>query len=504
MQRREFVQLAAFAHMRTSAFELEELTIADLQKGMQSGRWTARKLVDRYLERIAAIDKSGPGLNSVIEINPDARSIAEGLDRERKDGKVRGALHGIPILVKDNIDTKDRMRTSAGSLALANSTASKDAPLIAALRAAGVVLLGKTNLSEWANFRSSHSTSGWSARGGLTRNPYVLDRNTSGSSSGSGAATAANLCAASVGTETDGSIVSPSSINGLVGIKPTVGLISGQGIIPISRTQDTAGPMARSVSDAALLLESMADPARRQPFAKALDVNGLRGAKVGIVRSVTGHQIGLAALLDGVVDTCRKLGATVVDPVTIPHLEDYQKAEFSVMLHEFKAGLNAYLAGLGTQAPVRTLKDLIAFNERNRAQELRYFGQDTFELAEAKGPLTSKEYVDALATCSRFARKEGLDAGFAAGKVDILVAATDSPAWVTDLVNGDHFTSGFSTPAAVCGYPHVTVPMGQIAGLPVGVSFVGRAWSEMQLIRAAYAYEQASRMRKPPRFLPHL
>jgi amidase len=501
MHRRDFVRVAAFAHMQTPPFELEELAISDLQKGMQSGRWTARKLVD--LERIAAIDKRGRALNAVIEINPDAQAIADRLDRERKAGKLRGPLHGIPILVKDNIDTADRMRTSAGSLALAEAIASADAPLVANLRAAGAVLLGKTNLSEWANFRSTRSTSGWSARGGLTRNPYVLDRNTSGSSSGSGAAAAANLCAASVGTETDGSIVSPSSICGLVGIKPTVGLVSGRGIIPISKTQDTGGPMARTVADAALLLEAMADPARRQNYSKALQPGGLRGLRLGIVRKFTGPQVGMDTQFNGVVDSCRKLGAQIVDPVEIRHPGEYEKAEFEVLLFEFKAGINAYLAGLDARSPVKTLKDLIRFNERNRAREMPYFGQEIFEMAESKGTLASKEYLQALAICAKLARKEGLDAAMAGNKVDILVAATESPAWVTDLVNGDHFIGGFAAPAAVCGYPHITVPMGQIAGLPVGVSFVGRAWSEMQLIQAAYAYEQASRMRRAPRFLPH-
>lgn len=506
MQRRHFVSLAALANRKNSPFELEELSIADLQAGMQSGRWTARKLVASYLQRIEAIDRQGPALHAVIETNPEALGIADGLDRERTSGKVRGPLHGIPVLIKDNIDTADRMRTSAGSLALAESVAPQDAPLVRGLRAAGAVLLGKTNLSEWANFRamSGRGTSGWSGRGGLTRNPYALDRNTSGSSSGSGAATAANLCAAAVGTETDGSIVSPSAINGLVGIKPTVGLIAGSGIIPISKTQDTAGPMTRTVADGALLLEAMADPSRRKPYSKALQPGGLRGLKLGIVRKVNGYQAGLDRLFDTAIETCRKLGAQIVDPVEIPHLGEYDKAEFEVMLYEFKTGINAYLAGLGPRSPMKSLKDLIAFNERNRAREMQYFGQESFEMAEAKGPLSSKEYQQALADCARLARREGLDAAFAGNKVDILVAATDGPAWVTDLINGDHYTGGFSTPAAVCGYPHITVPMGFISELPVGISFVGPAWSEMLLIQAAYAYEQGSHMRRAPKFLPHI
>ncbi|MFN7934667.1 MAG: amidase [Bryobacteraceae bacterium] len=498
MTRRSFTELFAFGQMRTPTFELNELTIADMQKAQQSGRFTARRLTQLYLERIAAIDQRGPALRSVIEINPDALSIADSLDKERKSGRVRGPLHGIPILVKDNIDTGDRMRTSAGSLALAESIAAKDAPAVARLRNAGAVLLGKTNLSEWANLRSPHSTSGWSARGGLTRNPYALNRNPSGSSSGSGAATAANLCAASLGTETDGSIVSPSSLCGLVGLKPTVGLIPQTGIIPISRTQDTAGPMTRTVMDAALLLEAMADPTRRQPYPQGLSPDALRGVKLGVVRKAAGFQVGTEQLLDTAINACRQLGAQVIDPVEIPHYGGYSDAEWEVLLYEFKDGLNAYLAGLGPRTPIKTLADIIAFNDRNRAREMPHFGQETFLQAQAKGPLTTRQYRDAFAKCQRLSRFEGLDVVF--GKVDFLLAPTDSPAWVTDLINGDHFTNSFSTPAAVAGYPHITVPMGQVQGLPVGLSFVGRAYSEAALLKAAYAYEQATKLRRPPQF----
>ncbi|MBS1825878.1 MAG: amidase [Acidobacteria bacterium] len=499
MDRRSFTALLASGQMRTPAFELNELTIPDLQKAQQSGRFTARRLTQLYLERIAAIDQRGPAMRSVIEVNPDALSIADGLDKERKGGRIRGPLHGIPILVKDNIDTAGRMRTSAGSLALAESIAAKDAPAVARLRNAGAVLLGKTNLSEWANIRSPHSTSGWSARGGLTRNPYALNRNTSGSSSGSGAATAANLCAASVGTETDGSIVSPSSICGLVGLKPTVGLISQSGIIPISRTQDTAGPMTRSVTDAALLLEAMAEPSRRQPYASGLQHDGLRGLKLGIVRKAAGFHAGMDDLLRRAIDTCRQLGAQIIDPLDIPHYGEYNDAEWEVLLYEFKDGVNSYLAGLGPSAAVKSLADIIAFNDRNRAREMPHFAQETFLQAQAKGPLSTKEYRDALAKCQRLSRLQGLDAALA--KADILLAPTDSPAWVTDLINGDHYTSSFSTPAAVAGYPHLTVPMGQISGLPVGLSFVGPPFSEAALLKAAYAYEQASKLRRAPQFL---
>jgi len=496
------------------AFELEEITMAELAEGMQSGKYTARAVAEKYLGRIEAIDKNGPSLNSVIEVNPEALAVAGELDNERKTKGPRGPLHGIPVLIKDNIDTADRMATTAGSLALVGSKPPADAFLVQRLRRAGAVILGKTNLSEWANIRSSHSTSGWSGRGGLTRNPYALDRNTSGSSSGSGAAASANLCAAAVGTETDGSIVSPSSINGLVGIKPTVGLVSRTGVIPISHTQDTPGPMARTVRDAALLLGALAGPdvddkatlASRgkapSDYTRFLDPKGLQGARIGVVRSYFGFHESVDLLINNAIAALKDQGAIVIDPVDIKTLAQLGNAEELVLQYELKADMNAYLARLGPNAPVHTLKEIIEFNERNATKEMPYFGQDTFVKAEAKGPLTSKEYLSALEKCHRLVRKEGIDKAMKDHKLDALVAPTDSPAWLTDLVDGDHFLGGSSTAAAVAGYPSVTVPAGFVSGLPVGISFFGSAWSEGTLLRCAYAFEQATYVRKPPRFLP--
>jgi amidase len=494
------------------SFELDGLTIADLQDGVQSGKWAARSLVEKYLARIEAIDRQGPALRSVIEVNPDALALAEALDRERKDKGPRGPLHGIPVLVKDNIDTADRMATTAGSLALVGAKPPRDAFLVRRLREAGAVLLGKTNLSEWANIRCSYSTSGWSGRGGLTRNPHALDRNPSGSSSGSGAAVAASLCAAAVGTETDGSIVSPSSVNGIVGIKPTVGLVSRSGVVPISHTQDTAGPMARTVRDAAILLGALAgtdpdDEATAAGRGKAgadyttfLDRKGLKGARVGVARNYFGFHDAVDAVLKEALDVLAREGATLVDPAELPNMDKVGDPENTVLLYELKADLNAYLARVGPSAPVRSLKEVIAFNERNRRTEMPYFGQDRFLKAEAKGPLTSKEYVEALATCRRLARTEGIDAVMDRHRLDALVAPTEGPAWVTDLVVGDRTLSSSSTAAAVAGCPSVTVPAGFVFGLPVGISFFGRAWSETTLLKLAYAFEQATGHRKPPRF----
>jgi amidase len=416
------------------------------------------------------------------------------------------------VLIKDNIDTADRMATTAGSLALVGTRPPQDAFLVRRLRQAGVVLLGKTNLSEWANIRCSYSTSGWSGRGGLTKNPYALDRNPSGSSSGSAAAVAANLCAAAVGTETDGSIVSPSSANGLVGIKPTVGLVSRTGVIPISHTQDTAGPMARTVRDAALLLGALAgaDPEDRATadgagkaaadYTKFLDPRGLQGAKIGVARNYFGFHDAVDAVLGEALGALKREGATLVDPADIPNMDKVSDPENVVLLFGLKADLNAYLARLGPQAPVKSLADVIGFNERNRKQEMPYFGQDRFVKAEAKGPLTSKDYLEALATCRRLARVEGIDAVLDKHKLDALVAPTEGPAWLTDLVVGDRFLCSSSTAAAVAGYPSVTVPAGFVFGLPVGLSFFGRAWSEPTLLRLAYAFEQATKSRKPPQF----
>ncbi|MBL8205732.1 MAG: amidase [Blastocatellia bacterium] len=519
--RRNFLQFTAQAgafvaltHAEPSAqpapFTLEEVTINNLQAAMRNGKYTARAITELYLARITASDQTTT--NAVIEINPDALAIAAQLDQERASGKLRGPLHGIPMLIKDNIDTADKMRTTAGSLALANTIAPRDATIVEKLRAAGAVLLGKTNLSEWANFRASKSTSGWSGRGGLTRNPYALDRNTSGSSSGSGAATAANLCAISIGTETDGSIVSPSSCNSLVGIKPTLGLWSRAGIIPIAHSQDTAGPMARTVTDAAILLGALTGIDARDvatnssrgrfvtDYTKFLDPRGLANTRIGVARNYFGFNDRVDKLINDAIDVMKRLGATVID-TELPNKGKYEEAEFEVLLYEFKADMKAYLATRGTSVPIKSLKDIIEFNEKNRERELVWFGQDNMLKAEAKGDLNSPAYKQALAKCRRLTRAEGIDAALAKHKLDALVAPTDGIPWLTDYLNGDHFAGGCSTPPAVSGYPHVTVPAGYIHGLPVGVSFFGTAWSEGKLIQFAYAFEQATRHRRAPQFL---
>lgn len=499
------------------AFAFEEATLADLRGQLDSGALTARALTAAYLERIDALDRKGPGLRAVIETNPDALKIAEALDAERRDPAARGPLFGIPILVKDNIGSADRMTTAAGSLALEGSIAPRDAFLVERLRAAGAVILGKANLSEWANFRSTRSSSGWSGRGGQCRNPYALDRNPCGSSSGSGVAVSANLCAAAVGTETDGSIVCPSTATGIVGIKPTLGLVSRAGIIPLAASQDTAGPMARTVADAALLLgvlagEDARDEATRaarghvhEDYTRFLDPGGLKGARLGVARKLAGFHPQVDRLFEDALAALKRAGAELIDPADVPHLREYDEAELEVLLYEFKAGVNAYLAGLGPGAPARSLADLIAFNQREQAREMPFFGQELFLQAQEKGGLETPAYREALAKCRRLSREEGLEAVLSEHELDALVAPTGGPAWLTDPVNGDHYTGGgASTPAAVAGYPHVTVPMGFAFGLPVGLSFLGDAWSEPALIRLAYAYEQATRHRQPPRFLPTL
>ncbi len=496
------------------AFDLEEATIADLQQRMQSGRDTARSLVEKYLARIDAVDRSGPGLHSVLEVNPDALAIADRLDAERTSRGPRGPLHGIPVLLKDNIATADRMMTTAGSFALAGVTPPKDAFIVNRLREAGAVVLGKTNLSEWANFRSTRSTSGWSGRGGQTRNPYALDRNPSGSSSGSGAAVAASLTSVAVGTETDGSIMSPANSNGLVGIKPTLGLLSRSGIVPIAHSQDTAGPMARTVADAAALLGAMSgadpdDPATKAgpaDYSKFLDANGLEGARLGIVRNrLFGYNVAADRIAEAAIADMEKQGAVIVDPANIPTLGKFDDSELDVLLFEFKADLNKYLTWLGPASPVHSLKDVIAFNDAHKDQEMPYFGQEIMAMAEKKGPLKSVKYKAALAKNHQMSRALGIDAVMTKYKLDALVAPTGGPAWLIDLVNGDSGTASAAAPStvtSVAGYPHITVPAGFFRGLPVGISFFGRAWSEPTLVKVAYAYEQATKHRRPPTFAP--
>ncbi len=495
-------------------FELGELTISELQAGMQSGKYTAHSITKMYLERIEETDKQGPSINAVLELNPDALAIAEQLDKERKANHVRGPMHGIPVLIKDNIDTADKMFTTAGSLALKGSIPAQDSFVAKKLREAGAIILGKTNLSEWANFRSSRSTSGWSGRGGQTRNPYALDRNPCGSSSGSGAAVSANQCTVAIGTETNGSVVCPSNANGVVGIKPTVGLISRSGIIPISHSQDTAGPMARSVSDAAILLGALTGIDQRdeatkpsagkayQDYTQFLDPQGLNGARIGVARSFFGFHDQVDKLMEDAIEAMKKLGATVVDPAEIETRRRGGSASFQVLLYEFKSDLNKYLAALSKDVAVHTLQELIEFNTANKEQEMPYFGQETLIKAQEKGDLSSPEYKNALTEVHQLARDEGIDATLNKHKVDAIIAPTGGPAWFTDWINGDHFSGGSSSPAARAGYPNITVPLGFIHGLPVGISFFAGAFSEPLLIKVAYAFEQVTKHRRPPRFLP--
>ena len=497
------------------AFDLEEATLDELAQRLRDGRETARSLTEKYLARIHAMDRRGPlPLLSVIELNPDALAIADRLDAERKAKAPRGPLHGIPILIKDNIATADRMQTTAGSLALVGSKPPKDSFVAARLRAAGAVLLGKTNLSEWANFRSTHSSSGWTGRGGQCRNPYALDRSPSGSSSGSAAAAAASFCAIAVGTETDGSITSPSNNNGLVGIKPTVGLWSRAGIIPISRTQDTAGPMARTVRDAAILLGAVVGVDPDDPYTKDsgrrghrdytpfLDPHGLRGARIGVPRrTLFGFSPASDRIAEAAIADMKRLGAVIVDPADIPTIDALGDHENTVTQYEFKAGVNEYLAWLGSSTSMHSLKDLIAFDDSHRAEEMPYFGQEIFLASEQRGPLTDPRYRTALASDYRLTRQQGIDAVMDRYRLDALVAPTGAPAWLIDLVNGDYGTGGCTTFPAVAGYPHITVPAGFDFGLPVGMSFFGRAWSEPVLLKLAYAFEQGTKHRRPPRFL---
>lgn len=492
---------------------MEEMTVVELQEKMDSGVYSARAITEMYLARIEELDRQGPALNAILEFNPDALTIADSLDAERKATGARGPLHGIPVLLKDNIGTADRMMTTAGSLALAGSIAPRDSFVAQRLREAGAVILGKTNLSEWANFRSTHSTSGWSSRGGQTRNPYALDRNPCGSSSGSAVAVAANLCAVAIGTETDGSIICPAQANSIVGIKPTLGLVSRSGIIPIAHSQDTAGPMARTVSDAAILLGALTGVDSRDPvtqesrgksctdYTQFLDPNGIRGARIGVARNFFGFDEKVDQIMDGCIEEMKRLGVEIVDPANIETAGKLRDTEFEVLLYEFKADLNNYLAGLGPDAPVHSLKEIIEFNERNREKAMPYFGQEIMLMAEEKGPLTSENYLEALQKNHRLSRAEGIDATLREHRLDAIVAPSGGPPWLTDLVNGDHHSGGSSSPAAMAGYPNITVPAGYIYGLPVGISFFGGAYQEPMLIKLAFAFEQATRIRRPPQFL---
>jgi amidase len=462
------------------------------------------------------VDKEGPYLNSVIELNPDALQIADALDEERRAGKTRGPLHGIPILIKDNIDTADRMQTTSGSLALEGHFAVKDAFIVKQLRKAGVVILGKTNLSEWANFRGERSVSGWSSRGGLTRNPYALDRSACGSSSGSGVAVAANLCVAAVGTETDGSIICPAQTNGIVGIKPTLGLLSRSGIIPIAHSQDTAGPMARTVEDAAILLGAMAGADARDPatrggrkrgaanYTRSFDLNGLRGARIGVARNMAGTNPRILKVFEHCIEALKHLEAVVVDPADVPNFDKFSKTEGEILRYEFKADLNKYLRSLDGNVPVHSLEDVIRFNEENEERVMPYFGQERMLEAQGKKSLRDKKYREALAKNLRLTRREGIDAAMRKHRLDALIVPSGGPAWLIDLVNGDsiNWDVESTSPPAVAGYPHITVPAGYIFGLPVGISFIARAWQEPELIKYAYAFEQATQFRRQPRYLP--
>ena len=526
VKRREFLQVSAasiaalvasqkmqaFENKQISSFQIEEATIADLQAKMQSGELSAQKLTAEYLARIENIDKNGAKLNAVIELNPDAPAIAKQLDDERRAGKIRGALHGIPVLIKDNINTSDKMLTTAGSLALTDNYAREDAFLVKKLRVAGAIILGKTNLSEWANFRSSKSSSGWSGRGGQTRNPYVLDRNPCGSSSGTGAAISANLATVGIGTETDGSIVCPATSCGLVGLKPTVGLVSRSGIIPISHTQDTAGPMTRTVRDAAILLgalvgidandaaTAMNGKKAESDYTKFLSED-LKGIKIGVARQFFGKNSKLDTLMESCLDALGKQGASFVD-VKFPFLEKFGDTENEVLLYEFKADLEKYLASAPTKH--KTLQSLIDFNEQNAAREMPYFGQELFLQAANKGDLTERAYLLALKTCKNLTQTQGIDLIMNQNKLDAILAPTGGAAWMTDLINGDcgsHYL-GSSSLAAVAGYPNITVPAGNIRELPSGVSFFGRAYSEPVLLKIAYSFEQATKYRTVPKFLP--
>ena len=495
---------------------MEEATIQELQSKMASGEMTAHSLVEYYLSRIDTIDRSGPSINSVIELNPEALLIASKRDQERAAGKLRGLLHGIPILIKDIIDTRDRMQTTAGSLALEGSHSRRDAFIVKRLRTSGAVILGKTNLSEWSNFRGKRSISGWSSRGGLTKNPYILDRSACGSSSGSAAAVSANLCAAAIGAETDGSIICPSQTCGVVGLKPTLGLLSRSGIIPIAKSQDTAGPIGRTVEDVALLLSSLVGVDKRdqstqlkrrrafRDYAKFLTKDGLKGARIGVARNMLGSDERLTRILDSCLDIMKQLGAVIIDPANLPNSDTFGKSEVEVLLYEFKQGLNSYLSSLGPRSRVHSLEEVIKFNEENKDRVMPYFGQEWMLAAQKKGSLSSKEYRQALSRTRRLTRREGINAIIKRKRLDAIVVVSGGPAWLIDLANGDprSWDMESTSPAAAAGYPHITVPGGYLFNLPVGISFFSKAWSEPTLLRIAYSFEQALMIRKPPKFLP--
>jgi amidase len=493
-----------------------EYTISEIQKLMEVGKLTAKVLTKNYLKRIGKIDKAGPKINSIIELNPDALHIAEVRDEERKNNKIRGLLHGIPVLIKDNISTSDKMMTTAGSLALNGYKATQDAFIVQRLREAGAIILGKTNLSEWANFRSTRSTSGWSSRGGQTLNPYVLDHNPCGSSSGSAVAVAANLSVGAIGTETDGSIICPSHINSIVGIKPSIGLVSRTGIIPISHNQDTAGPLTRTVEDATIILSAIGGEDPEDPstikdnneipsdYTEFLDINGLREARVGVARNFFGRNEYVDQVIDKAIKEMKELGATIIDPTDFTIINDLQDPEFEVLLYDFKHDMNEYLINNIPDGFPQTLNELIQHNLQNKDKIMPYFGQEIFKMAEEKGPLSSEEYKTALEKCQRLAREEGIDKIIEDNQLDAIVAPSGGPAGFIDYVNGDHSTGGSSSPSAVAGYPNITVPAGYVFGLPVGISFIGGLFQEPVLLKLAYAFEQASKIRRPPKYLKTL
>jgi len=495
---------------------LPEWTIAELHEKMDTGELTTRQVAELYLQRIEAVDKDGPLVNAIIELNPDALVIADTLDEERKKGKMRGPLHGIPVLLKDNIDTHDRMQTTAGSLALEGNIAAKDAFIVKQLRKSGALILGKTNLSEWANFRGKRSVSGWSSRGGLTRNPYALDRSACGSSSGSGAAIASNFATLAIGTETDGSIICPAQTNGIVGIKPTLGLLSRSGIIPIAHSQDTPGPMARTVTDAAILLGAMTGVDKTdsitgssknralKDYTKFLDYEGLKDARIGVARNMAGSNQRILKIFELCIEVMKRLGAVIVDPADVPNFDKFGATELDVLHYEFKADLNNYLKALDGNVRVHSMEDVIKFNEDNAGRVMPYFDQEHMIAAQAKGSLSEKKYKNALAKNLRLTRKDGIDTVMRKYKLDAIIVPSGGPSWMIDLANGDaiNWDMESTSPAAVAGYPHITVPAGYVFGLPIGISFFGKAWDDAKLIKYAYAFEQATQYRRQPRYLP--